>query len=398
MAEELRDLLVGPAVIVDDEVNDTATEIGAIRAEIERQQIPVVAYVAIPDDNALRHWQVSSMIIVDWDLTGEERLPGVSTPSVLETGIAQFIKRLVDSVYAPVFIFTREDVELVWQILEAEFDAERAELQRRIEVRAKSAVIADVLAAVTDWWVKHPAMYALKAWDRSYAAARESTFREFEESSPSWPGALWAALEAEGSSPGPELADVIGRNVVNRLPSDLFNPAHLHTAMDLDGASLRRILHRQAVIDEVSLDGSTISPGDFFFEEVAGDRPPRILINVSPSCDTVARAGESLDDVRLLLLIAEPMAPEVLKRARKVHELYRAQKTTEAIIWHVDPLGWPYKVKFSSWNTLSWSEVKEMRRGRLLDPYATQLQEQLGQYLYRRGFMALPERAFEGLS
>src|SRR5690606_33201901 len=107
---------------------------------------------------------------------------------------------------------------------------------------------------------------------------------------PAWPSLLWSAAELD-NSPHHELAQVIGRNVLHRLKPVFFDASVLKAAESGEkrAESLRRVLHRQAVIPSEGLHADSLGPGDFFYDLGSGNCPDKILINVSPACDLVPR-------------------------------------------------------------------------------------------------------------
>ena len=61
-------LFSGVAVVIDDEVNDSSSNINKIVAQIESAKIPVLKYTSLPEDDIVSHFQNLSFLLLDWRL------------------------------------------------------------------------------------------------------------------------------------------------------------------------------------------------------------------------------------------------------------------------------------------------------------------------------------------
>src|ERR1700733_3914464 len=116
-------LFHGIAVVIDDEINDPGSGIRAIQTQIETENCFVIGLTDIPDDPAkLGNLRAASFFVVDWNLNaiplGEGLGAGAaSIPSELKKAnavrVIDFLKKLKDVRFAPVFIFTGGSVDEV---------------------------------------------------------------------------------------------------------------------------------------------------------------------------------------------------------------------------------------------------------------------------------------------
>lgn len=391
--------LRGIAVVVDDELDDEHSAIAQFVAELEAAGVPVLARKELPGRDTVVHLRGASVVVLDWDLKPHGLGLGVPLPPSLRDesmrSVAEFTGAVLDGSDGPVFIFSNHPEDAIWPVLVEVIGRPEETLQRRVHVRSKDNMSRGGLAEIESWVLKHPAVYVWKAWKRELDLAIDAVFREFEESDPAWPSLLWSAAELD-NSPHHELAQVIGRNVLHRLKPVFFDASVLKAAESGEkrAESLRRVLHRQAVIPSEGLHADSLGPGDFFYDLGSGNCPDKILINVSPACDLVPREGEVLEDKRILVLCAKPVdMSRTLKKNRE--KLLKEDKATSQVLHLLLPSGRPYEVLFKTWDVVKWGDVKDSRRGRLIEPYITLLQQKFALYIHRQGLPTLPDGFYE---
>ena len=433
MTSLARDLFIGPAVVVDDEVARGSTEVAAIVKELERANLPVVKRRALPTDDEIHHWQAMSLIVLDWDLYGttdssdndtddaasiEDGIPslGVTMPENItrdpRRNTLRFINKLMDELYCPIFIISNHDVEMIWRQLEADRDAgEIRQLRARVMVRSKTQSEDTLLEGLTSWISRHPAVYALKLWERGYEKAKSSLFRDFQDSSVEWPGILWRSASEDGVNPNHDLTETISRNLLHRMDPNTFS-SEIITSVDQTDSSLdeseslvdetnsmvsvRRVLHQHAVLPAERLHCDVIMPGDFFFEtDGGGDLPNNIDICLTPACDLVHREGDP-EDVRMYMVRAVRVPDSEISTPKAVLSKIRSgDSTTSVILHHLVPDNAMYIVRLRKWSVTTWGVVKEKRRGRLLEPYVSLLQQRNALFCQRQGLPRLPDEFYE---
>ena len=387
------DFFVGPAVIVDDKVDDPVGGMAEVLEQIAAAGMPVVKRKALPPDAEIDHWRGFSLVVLDWDLNPvDPEVPGIARPETLSAenaaAVADFVQGLMTRLYCPIFILTNESVEAIQQELAARLELQEGQIESRVLVRSKSAVSKDLFGSLADWVRDHPAVYALKRWEDGYEAARRQMFVDFELSSTQWPRILWAASKADAVNPHFELTETISRNILHRFEPLVFEDAVLEVEGDWTDSksALRRVVHRNAVVAQASLHDDVIMPGDYF--SVDGE-PNTILINVTPACDLVPRSGSVLDEVHMTLLRGELLQPSEYSSKTKRKGL-RSPEGSE-VIWVLRDDGKPYRVQFKSWKQAPCATHKSHRVGRFLEPYITLLQQRFASHFHRQGLPRLPD-------
>lgn len=390
------EFFVGPAVVVDDKVDEPVGGMADVLDQISAAGMPIVTRKELPPDAEIDHWRGFSLIVLDWELNPvDPGLAGIAKPESLSIenaiAVADFVQELMTRLYCPIFILTNEDVEAIQQELASRLNVEQGQIESRVLVRSKSSVSADLLGVLGKWIREHPAVYALKRWELGYEAARCQMFLDFELSSTQWPRVLWKAAKADDVNPHFELTETISRNILHRFEPLLFEDAVLDVVGDWADSktALRRVIHRNAVVAQESLHDDVIMPGDFF--SVDGE-PDAILVNVTPACDLVARSV-ALDDVQMTLLKGTLLDPSEYSTKTKREKL-RAPEGS-AVSWVLRSDGKPYRIQFKSWEQATWATHKHHRLGRLLEPYVTLLQQRFALHVHRQGLPSLPEQFYD---
>lgn len=402
-------LFIGPAVVVDDDIGKPGYTMQPIIDQIKGQHIPVFCETTIPPDEEIKHWRGFSLIVLDWDLFPvtldlDERQPGLALPDTLSDAnnqtVAQFVRKLLEELYCPIFIFSSHPVETIEGELAKHLPDKLLDIKTRILIRRKGDLTNDLFGELKTWVSGHSAIYALKSWDYGYEMAKKEFFSDFQKASPDWPKILWATSEKDSVNSHFELSEAITRNLLHRFPLVTFDKAVFETPEDDAAGSqemLRRVIHRQAVIAQKSIHENVLMPGDFFFDAVDGNIPQAIFINVAPACDLVARGDRSVDTIQLTLLPANLVEDSEHKPSKFVEAIEKEKARDHSqsqIIYVLTDSARPYRVCFKEWELRTWGEMKEKRQGRLLEPYITQLQQKFALFFHRQGLPRLPDEYF----
>ena len=413
------ELFVGPAVVVDDEVTRENTGAHELVKELEEANFPVLKKRQLPADDEIRHWQAMSLIVLDWDLYGGSDFSEVNVDSEtsIEGGIAtlgvslpehiavdprrnclRFIKKLMDELYCPIFVVSNHDVHGIWQQLEEDrTEDEIRQLHARVMVKSKTQSSDTLLEGLNSWISRHPAVYALKLWERSYENAKSSLFADFQGSDIEWPGILWRTAYKDGVNPNHDLTETISRNLFHRMDPNVFSSDIISSDDKLASMdSVRRVLHQHAVLPAERLHSDVIMPGDFFFDsDTRGNIPEEIDICLTPACDLVSRNGKT-EEIRMFMVRAFRV-PESEFRTRKSidRQLQAEQSTTSVLLHHLVPENAMYIVRFKNWSVTKWGAVRETRRGRLLEPYVSLLQQRSALFSQRQGLPRLPDGFYQ---
>ena len=408
------ELFIGPAVVVDDEVDRADTAAHAIVEQLDEAHFPVIRRSVIPPDEEIVHWQAMSLIVLDWDLLGTisivsdgndsdeddgSALLGVALPDSVRgdpsTDSLRFVRKLMKDLYCPVFIVSNLDVEAIWERLQEGLDEdETQQLKARVLVRSKTQGEGSLLEELDQWIAQHPAIYALKTWERGYEHAKAALFDDFQRSAVEWPGILWRTSDEDGVNPNHDLTETISRNLLHRMDPHLFSPDLITSAATAESFdSVRNVLHQQAVLPAARLHADVIMPGDFFFEEdEQQEAPGGIDICLTPACDLIARGEMQAENIRMFMVRASRVKDSDLSSKTAIRKTIRKSRdlVTEVLLHHLVPEDAMYVVRFKDWSVTTWGAVRNQRRGRLLDPYITLLQQRNALFAQRQGLPNLP--------
>ena len=400
---ELAELFVGPAVVVDDKIHEKGSGIEKIVDQLRAANIPLITAKTLPAPEQIKHWRGFSMIVLDWelfpDLGDPGELPsGISLPETLKDenskAVSEFIQRLLDELYCPIFIFSNESVDAIWAALDQRLDGHSEQLRARILVRSKSELDDSLLTEVGGWLAEHPAIYALKSWEAGYEDAKKTLFADLQKSSLSWPRILWSTSIDDEVNPHFELTETISRNLLHRFAPLTFDKDILMLdSGDTTKEALRQVLHDQAVVRGDRLHPDVLMPGDFFFAGVAENEvPAQILINLTSACDLVPRGGQDPKDLRMVMIQADLVKDDQLASDKAfANTLKESEASHSQLLYLLTNSGHPYIVKFKNWSLSKWGDQQPLRQGRLLDPHVTQLQQKFGLYFQRQGLSRLPD-------
>lgn len=392
-------LFKGIAVVIDDELGDAGSGIATICSQIETAGGYVVGLKDLPAKDAdLANFAGASFFLVDWDLIGAHvgapAGAGVAVPATLKkekiNGILDFLDRLRQNRYVPVFIFTNEDVDTVKTALGKRAALYQVGQPSHIFVKSKDEVITDgVLKVLNDWVNTVPSALVLKRWELEYERAKNALFADFYANSIYWPVVLWQTFEEDGVPGSDELGRLISRNLLSRMtPFDMDMTEFVKQLQELKDhdpkryrQDLMKVLEGERLVRNDRLHDERVATGDVF--KISGD----YYVNIRPDCDCIPRSG--VDDPELYLLKGSALgAAAVEKRLERDHGLF-SERDDEAIVFAIHE-GRTVSFKLKEMRTKKWSEVKDKRVGRLLPPFSTRVQQRYAAYLQRPGIPKIP--------
>src|SRR5450756_1057833 len=161
---DLKSLFRGIAVVIDDEVKVENSEIDQLAKQIEDDNCHVIRIPQLPTDAQLDTLTEAAFFILDWNLHNVQaaaalvgNFPLVRTPQLLikqhiEDNL-DFLKKIRDRRFAPVFIFTNEYPETVKQAL-SDAGLFSDSPRDHIFVLGKAAVLTDGVFKILTEWIK----------------------------------------------------------------------------------------------------------------------------------------------------------------------------------------------------------------------------------------------------
>jgi len=403
MAVDINELFKGVAVVIDDEVNDTNTNIQKVLEQITSFHIPVLKYTDIPPEEDVSHFQSLSFVLLDWrlikpEISAEDVAAGNTVPSGLEqeniTRNIAFIKQLHETCYCPIFIFTNENRDAIADKLISE-NVYMSDRPCNILIEPKSSLQQNgtLKSAIENWINNNPSVYVLKEWEREYQKCKNRLFFDFQQMSPVWPQVMWKCFDEDGGNKSLELGELISRNLHTRMKPFEFDE-NLLKGNDgiVERTELRKVLEGAKFLK--NLHEEDISTGDVFYEEYqdAGSTRHRYWLNIRAQCDLLR------DDNPYLYCL--PGCELIQKENGKIDNVSFSQgeyveKVYQAIVPFIDD-GKIIEFKFGEfemrqWNSLSTDQIR--RIGRILPPYITKIQQRFALYLHRQGLPRIPDEA-----
>lgn len=290
----IKELFSGVGVIIDDQIfnDDGHDKIRDIANNLESENIPLLKYDDLPEDDLLPNLCGVGFLILDWDLH-----KGIQVGDEYEKEVIVFIKKIFEITASPIFIFSNKDEEELKNKL-TQYKILRGAQQKPIFIKNKSKLNGDVesiFSAIDVWLRSVPSVYLLKYWSRSFNDARIELFKEFYKASSNWPRVLWETeiddiygegydgeiSEVDEWETSSELASIISKNIeAHMLPIKFDKEYILGDNSEPTTDEINKIMAAQRFVDEKESSSMT---GDFY--KIDGE----YYINIRPGCDCVLR-------------------------------------------------------------------------------------------------------------
>lgn len=401
---DVPELFKGIAIVIDDEVNNSkAHDIRNILNQITDQNIPLLAYESIPDEKVILHFQNLSFVLLDWrlikqDITAEDLEAGAKVPATLEqheaTENIEFIKKLKDVCFCPIFIFTNEDkADVIAKLEEGKLYATGKPSHIFVKSKADLQNGTKLFDVIESWLKETPSVYVLKEWEREYQKCKNRLFSEFQELSPVWPQIMWNNFDVDGGNKSLELGELISRNLQTRMAPFEFDDELLKAeGVVVEREELRRVLEGERFLKGLHPDA--ISTGDIFKESYEDGEVTkyRYWLNIRAQCDLVRTDNPSLYCIPGYILTQN--AKGKIENISFNNGEY-LEKNNHAIVPFIDD-GKILEFKFSGFEIrdLNSLKTKQINRiGCLLPPYITKIQQRYALYIHRQGLPRIPDAA-----
>ena len=396
-------LFHGIVVVIDDEIEDEKSEIHAIQTQIEGAGCSVVGMKDIPESAKLENLRAASFFVVDWNLAAVPLGEGVGAgagpvPERVKRDNAKkmttFLQDLKKIRFAPVFIFTAQNIDEVKGALKAQADLYDDTVPSHIFVKTKTEVISSGVFKVLDEALQGtPSAYVLKVWEREYERAKNDLFLDFYTNSVVWPLIFWKVFKEDNVPPSIELGNLIGRNLLSRMTPFEFELDSLLEKGGLSGLEaaadkyrdvLNKVLEGEIFLSAARLHSDSIAPGDIFKDG------GYYWVNIRPDCDCIARNGESQDLIDLYLLRGSKQSSGQIIYDDRYGAM--VDRDTETVVFPIYD-GKSVSFQFRELVVKPWGELKTKRIGRLLPPSLTRLQQRYSAYSQRPGLTRIPKEA-----
>jgi hypothetical protein len=402
---DIKKLFSGVAVIIDDAIEDlpeqketnTGDKINNIITILRKNNIPLLKYKDIPDDDEIKNFGNISLIILDWDLnplSEGDKISGVRMGSINQDKILNFLERIKECSFLPVFIFSRENIHPIKTILKEKklyFD----EKSNYIFVKSKDDLIdeknPDKLFNEIETWIKEtPSVYVLKEWEKHKNEATNKLFWDFYNITPYWPNILWKNYQNDGIDTSSALNELIYTNLQARSLYYKFEEQILSQSMILSENSskdIRLVLEGERYIKyDSNFKIDEIYTGDIF--KIGG----KYYLNVRPQCDCIPRDDISIEEIEVYCIKGTKI------NQRKESDSFNSEfgKYDELInnvlTFPIDK-GKTIDFRFNNFKIMNYCAIKDKKIGRLLPPFITQIIQKFVFYLQRQGLSRIPLEA-----
>lgn len=403
----------GEILIIDDEVNDSETDIYKIKSYLESNRFPVKTYESIPVMNEIVDLNIA-FVICDWKFNDADEDENAKN-------VIGFLNDTTKDKLIPIFICTTIDKTAIKSYLSATNGCKKYKDNEAscIFVVDKSEIKDDkIFEVINNWLNKNPSIKTMKAWEKSIDIAKEKLFSDLYNETEYWPTVLYKSFQEDGDDPNEEMGQFLSRNLFSRASATYSFEKFTHTPTT--DINLIKILDGERTFyyqDETINNETLLHTGDIF--ESAG----KIFINIKRQCDlmhmndnvyllNLESAGKMSDiPIRLsdnkdcLYILGKEycIANKPLKKINealsnafgKTNSLYQGkflEKNHEVIIpcvYHLEVC----RIKLRSLNVVSLDILKSnyKRKARLLEPYINIVTEKFATYVSSKGTMRTPE-------
>ena len=394
---ELKSLMSGIAVVIDDKLKNTATDQSdndenrdPIIKIVERLQqewnLPFYASNEIPSEETWPNLlQTASFILLDW------KLWPTNAPELEKRGVEkniEFLKQAKDY-FVPIFIFTNEDPADVKNELPECVYREESQGNNFIFLQRKADLITDDtlnFSAIESWIRQNASVYVLKAWEQAFYAAKKELFSSMYKRSPDWPRVFWKAYKDDSVDPSSSLTHLINDSLRGRIRTDKFEAEILDAPpADVRREDLLKLINETSFLGTRTLPENEIRCGDLFQSP-----EKKFLLNLRPDCDCVPREDQNIDKVKLYCIEGEKISDDEL--SEQYQNGHFEERVWESVAFAIYD-GKSVQFNFNKLRVKRFSEIKSERVGRLLHPYLTRIQQRYGLYLQRQGLPRIPKEA-----
>lgn len=381
------ELFSGVGVIIDEAINiveQTPNGIQKIAQSIESKHIPILKYNELPDNNVISKLHSSSFVILDWNLSGMHPIPEATIKDNIE-----FIKKLFEICFVPLFVFSDEDSHTIEVALE-----EQGITSHNSPIFIKKKEDLDTVEKLFDEierWIKNtPSVYVLKEWDKATREAKTKMLWTLSTAHRAWPKILMNTTKKDGGDQEMEIIEILQENLNYRLvyPSLDITLIKQQNTEGITKEEIRRILECERFIPALSLPKHPFVGDVYYIDDV-------YYINIRPDCDIIRDAEKHNKDMYLL-------------RGEILDETKINTEDTESITFDSGEFieknnccfiafikGNILKLSLKELKILPWNTIKDKRIGRLLPPFITRVQQKYTYYLQRQGLPSIPKEAIK---
>lgn len=401
----IEELFSGIGMVIDDQVFNIKSSDKIIRIveNLESKGFPLAKYNTIPNVSGVNIAKFS-FVLLDWELismSDEDGNPIPITPELEKStraSLLQFIKDILKDCYLPIFIFSNSEVEDIKNKLKKnKIDVDNAP----IFIKSKSDIISDgnvkVMEVISAWVDKMPSVYVLKVWDNAVEKAKTHTFQQLGNTK-YWPLAIWKTAEDDSVNPNEELLDVLTQNIFERMQPISVEKDQLFKIGEIKSTKgeVLNVLRAQRL--ETSPSKESSMTGDIYKIK------KKYYLNIRPTCDCVGRKEQECTNCKKKNCIECSNANKVYlikfdalshndedKLFMREYGIFKEQNN-EAILGPLINNKF-YRFKFQDITVKLYSEVKNNKIARILQPFIRHITERYALYIQRQALPRIPSQA-----
>ena len=192
----IKELFKGIAVVIDDQVNKTESDDSILKIieRLENENIPLLKYEYIPDDDIVKNFNNVSFILLDWQLFDKPEVGIIVDDSQYVNDIIAFLEKLKEIAFIPIFIFSKENPDDIKNIL-VEKDLFKEGASNYIFIKRKGELLSEneenkLFNEIENWLKQTPSIYVLKEWENALNKAKNNLFWDFYNINHKWPSIL----------------------------------------------------------------------------------------------------------------------------------------------------------------------------------------------------------------
>lgn len=430
----VKELLRGIIVVVDDQIEEDASEISKILSTLKEDKFPVVTYEDVPDEEVIQSLSSASMVILDWEFKNRKTVGEMGNMTIdeisrikigeLSNPIISFIKILLDKIFVPIFIFTNKTTSEIETALEQ--DNLKEQIGKRILIKQKNDLEGEKLyTEIENWFKNNPSAYAVKEWDIIAKKNRNDMFITLYESSSNWSKDIWNAVKEDskkGVNTNYEFGDFITRNYVNRFISYNFEKEVLENGNSIDSENnIETVLKNDIIIEYKNLDDIKIPyTGDLYEYE-----NNKFYLNIRAQCDINRNrnpklyciSGEAKDineyvikehvvfnnDGTFNIGNEKNLNPNEKNKYDEYNDMIKncinknvcyhfgclIERNDTALLPYIKQ-GQIIEFKLKDIEIIKFNDYKDKRIGRIVSPYITRIQHKTANFITRQGLMPIP--------
>jgi hypothetical protein len=399
ISDSLTDLLTGIVVIVDDNLGDGKDKMNEVLDSLKVIGFPVVAFKSMPTEE-VKHFKNPAFVVLDWELVDFTKIGAEAKADYISENI-EFIEKLQEITFCPIFIFSNIDSEIIIQKLE-DVDLYKRDALNNIFVQSKADVNTQekIISIIERWYKANPSIYLMTKWKNSITMAETELYWDFFKLAPIWPSVIAKAFDYDGTDKNFEFGSFLNKNLMSRFDLlDLDSEIILKNFEDVTRAEIRKVLEGERFYSRKLPDKPRF--GDLFKEENENDKGDKVntyLLNIRPDCDIVRVSNPNLYMLKGRV-VDENRINAVDEKGIPLHDAIFFQngnfieKANSTYILPIDG-GKMIEFRFNELKTPTWKEKKDKRIGSILPPYITMISQRYSYYLQRQGLPGKPNEIF----